>query len=253
MRTHRAVPPHGWLPRSPRLPSLPFRPFRRFCTGGALLPPRAPLADRLQRCAPQSQHPARRNTSTTGGASPSHQRPSPATQAPDRPHGVLVGSGPTPSRTLAPLPNPASSGLASLAADATVRRAPHVFGAGTSGLIPNRPSLLAKHAPRARAPASHSQTSVACRPSRADCPTRARRGSRPSLVGAFVPYDSAQPFQASVRRTSTDSPFTGRLFLRSPRPRPSARGLPFRDEHGRSRWLQRLRLQFVALQPIRPS
>ena len=47
MRTHRAGRSHGRLPRSPQLPSFSSRSFRRFCTGGALLPPRAPLADPL--------------------------------------------------------------------------------------------------------------------------------------------------------------------------------------------------------------
>ena len=57
MLTHRAVPSHGRLPRFPQHSTLPSQPFRRFCTGGALLPPRAPLADPFQECALLLRHP----------------------------------------------------------------------------------------------------------------------------------------------------------------------------------------------------
>ena len=167
-----------------------------------------------------------------------------------------------------------------------VRRAPHVFGAGSSGVIPNHPSLLANRATRAPSP-GQSFTHVgrlqtfSRRLPHQSLPSFSpvsRSRLRPVRFGTAIPgfspsyfnrlalpeaslpslltapaFGSGPPIprrtrtlapastpQTSVRRTSTDSLFPRRLFLRSSRHRPSARGLPFHDEHERQRMLRRL-------------
>ena len=114
--------PQGLPPRRSSLlvmHRLSQRLSRRFCTGGALLPPRAPLADR------SSSHRGTHHGSTGTSASaddPSSQHARPSwrrlgSSRPPHPHGAPVVQASSPQIPFRCL-TPACSGLASLAADA---------------------------------------------------------------------------------------------------------------------------------------
>jgi hypothetical protein len=120
MRAPRAVRFRGGIPRSFQVSPFAFHPFRRFCTGGALLPPRAPLADPYQSSAPpfhvleELRHghpririsPASASCHLTSGPPKAHPRPFRALPVP-----------PFVLRCLTRL----AADFASLAAEATVR------------------------------------------------------------------------------------------------------------------------------------
>ena len=218
------------------MPRLPQRPSRRFCTGGALLPPRTPLADRSS--SHRGTHRGFRGaTASADDAGSQHacrfwRRP--GSSRPPHTHGAPVVQASSPQIPFRCL-TPACSGLASLAADARryaagissvgrVRCNSNRIRLGTQGRPCERPGNpgegAARRALAPKAPCSFARSGAQCHVSPQFC----RRARRP-IASLTEPRLSRWPAHRAVQARAFAS---GSAQVSSPA-RPSSAHAPGRS------------------------